>query len=331
LKRSSEAVLQNYYSRGSTYAEPISSILYSLASALGREDNDLLWHSIVGVTSVEQYGRSSSHSSSHPHSIFPPSPDGSPGAQHASYEAVLCVLRDEVRRLNPPEAADRTSSTSPFGNFPGSTNATSEARLASTLGMIPTYARSPNDTSIRLSPEPRLLLIRHWSLYESMLHSPYLAARLHLWNDSGKRRLHKLLAKMGISLNVARQGYTHMDVEAKRNLRGKLLKYAPLYGLEGLVPPEEGSGSSGPWGKREGWGFVRSWGWKACLSAGDVGTVVGAVLEVGKAGGANGHNDNGILIRNGDVVEGQLVDVEGKLEGEEYVERFWAAYDALEK
>ncbi|PQE20210.1 cell division control 45 protein [Rutstroemia sp. NJR-2017a BBW] len=34
-------------------------MMYSLASELGREDNDLLWLTIVGVTSQELYGRSS--------------------------------------------------------------------------------------------------------------------------------------------------------------------------------------------------------------------------------------------------------------------------------
>jgi cell division control protein 45 len=60
------------------------------------------------------------------------------------------VLRDEVRRLNPVPASDIARERDEAG------------------GIIPTSARSPTDTSIRLSPEPRFLLIRHWSLYESM-------------------------------------------------------------------------------------------------------------------------------------------------------------------
>jgi cell division control protein 45 len=168
------------------------------------------------------------------------------------------VLRDEVRRLNPVPASDIARERDEAG------------------GIIPTSARSPTDTSIRLSPEPRFLLIRHWSLYESMLHSPYLSSRLHIWSDAGKRRLHKLLAKMGVSLAEAEKGYTHMDMELKRGLRERLLKFAPMYGLDGLVPADDSHRH-----RHEGWGFVRSWGWQACLSAVDVAVITSAILEVG--------------------------------------------------
>ncbi|GME54207.1 dna replication initiation factor cdc45 [Neofusicoccum parvum] len=67
-----------------------------------------------------------------------------------------------------------------------------------------------------------------------------------------------------------------MDMELKRGLRERLLKFAPVYGLDGLVPEATERG-----GSKEGWGFVRCWGWKACLSAIDVGVVLGAILEVG--------------------------------------------------
>ena len=303
LRRKHEAVLTKYYSLGASYSEPISSILYSLAAELAREDNDLLWHAIVGVSSLELYGRSmtgvgiSSASDS----------GGSAGWGGERGEAIRQVLRDEVRRLNPPDPNDTSR----------------EIARGEASGVIPTTARSPTDTSIRLSPEPRFLLIRHWSLYDSMLHSPYLSARLHIWSDAGRKRLHKLLAKMGVSLTQCKQSYTHMDMDLKRGLRQRLLKYAPLYGLDGLVPPPASAGRG-----REGWGFVRSYGWKACLSATDVGVVVGSILEVGKSGvHANehgGHWDRGREKR-------ELVDEQGQAESEEWVGRFWEAYDALGK
>ena len=112
-------------------------------------------------------------------------------------------------------------------------------------------------------------------------------------------------------------------MDLKKGLRNRLLTYAPLYGLDGLVPPAAGAGRG-----REGWGFVRSWGWKACLSAVDVAVVVGAILEVGKAG-----------VHNGDAVRSwdrggerkEIEDEDGAKEGEEWIGRFWEAYDALEK
>ncbi|KAK0650443.1 Cell division control protein 45-like protein [Lasiodiplodia hormozganensis] len=57
LREQHNRVLDKYYSLGTSYSEPVSSIVYSLASELGREDNDLLWQAIIGVSSLELYGR----------------------------------------------------------------------------------------------------------------------------------------------------------------------------------------------------------------------------------------------------------------------------------
>ena len=147
MRRSHEIVLEQYYSLGTSYSEPISSLAYSLASELGREDNDLLWLAIVGVTSLELSGHTSTGLGTKHAAV-----SNVPNAYHKSWKAnrstrTYALLRDEVRRLNPPPI------DSPYAS--------------------PAYSASssPSDTSIRLSPDPRFLLLRHWSLYDSMLHS----------------------------------------------------------------------------------------------------------------------------------------------------------------
>ncbi|KAL8793031.1 MAG: hypothetical protein Q9195_004342 [Heterodermia aff. obscurata] len=302
LRRKHSSVLSSYYGLGTSYSEPISSLLYSLAEDLGREDNDLLWYAIVGVSSLELHGRSMTGVGISSASEL----GGSAGWGGQRGEQIRQVLRDEVRRLNPPDHKETDR----------------EIMRGEASGVIPTTAKSPTDMSIRLSPEPRFLLIRHWSLYDSMLHSPYLAARLRIWSDLGRKRLHKLLAKMGISLSQCKQSYTNMDMELKKGLRKSLLTYAPMYGLDGLVPPATSGGQG-----RESWGFVRSWGWKATLSAIDVGVIVGAVLEVGKAGTGSASVSSMGAGRTSEQVA--LVDEDGRIEGAEWVSRFWEAYDAL--
>ncbi|KAI5367355.1 Putative CDC45 family protein [Septoria linicola] len=234
MRRKHEATLDRYYDIGTSGAEPVSSMMYSMASEVGRDENELLWLAIVGVSAM----------------LLSPSGAG------PRINLMRATLQDEVRRLNPVPESEILRSQS------------SEA-------IIPTTARSPTDNSIRLSPEPRFLLIRHWSLYDAMRHSPYLATRLHLWNDQGMKRLHKLLAKMGISLAEAGQGYLHMNTEVKQTLRKRILRWAAQYNLEGLVPGDNGARGM------ENWGFVRSWGWAGTLSAEDVAIVIGAILEVG--------------------------------------------------
>lgn len=303
MRREHQAVIAKYYVAGSSFSEPISSMMYSLASELGREDNDLLWLSIVGVTSMELYGRSSAGVAAPVRLSDRNRPTGWMGVRGAR---IRQLLRDEVRRLNPAEMAN--------GRV-----------VPENTGVIPTTARNPEDTSIRLSPEPRFLLIRHWSLYDSMLHSPYLFSRLKTWSETGIKRLHKLLAKMGVSLAQCKQSYTHMDMMLKRELRQKLLQYGSLYNLDEMVPSVDTDGKDRG-GAKDGWGFVRSWGWRATLSAEDVGVVIGALLEVGK----HAHQAD-TTIAPSQAFRDAEEEVDYTAQGEEWVARFWEAYDALEE
>lgn len=306
LRRQNETILRDYYRNGTSYSEPISSMAYSLASELGREDNDVLWLAIVGITSMELYGRSSAGVAVTVRNSESRATSGWLGMRGAR---IRQLLRDEVRRLNPPELQNGNSRVSPEAT-----------------GVIPTTASSPEDMSIRLSPEPRFLLIRHWSLYESMLHSPFMFSRLKTWSEPGIRRLHKFLAKMGVSLVQCRQNYAHMDITLKKELRSKLLKCGSLYNLDDVVPTIETDGKDRA-GAKDGWGFVRSWGWRATLSAQDVGVVIGALLEVGRhATLPNPSGQDGSSQQVVDDLDEDLI-----AQGEEWIPRFWDAYDALER
>lgn len=298
LRQSHESVLEKYYAIGNSYSEPISSLAYSLASELGREDNDMLWLAIVGVTSLELSGQTSTGLGT-----SKPKAHHLPNDYHKSWKATrssrtYALLRDEVRRLNPPKLEDGS------------------------LMMGYGSPTSPSDTSIRLSPDPRFLLLRHWSLYDSMLHSPYLASRLHVCRDDGVKRLHKLLAKMGVSLTQCKQTYTHMDMDLKKLLRERLLQYAGVYGLDDIVPSGKGYASY----DQEGWGFIRSWGWKAQLSAIDVGVIIGAILDVGNS--AHTATTLSTSAYNGSSqATDKPTDVADR--SEVLIPRFFAAYDAL--
>lgn len=64
---------------------------------------------------------------------------------------------------------------------------------ANGLGRTP----NPDDRSIQRSDELRFMLFRHWTLYDAMLHSGYVAGRLGIWKERGRKKLQGLLAKMG--------------------------------------------------------------------------------------------------------------------------------------
>jgi cell division control protein 45 len=88
------------------------------------------------------------------------------------YETYSSILTNEVLRLNidPPSS----SSSSTLNN-----------------------ANNPDDKSIRVSDEFRFMLFRHWNLYDSMYHSGYVAGKMKLYRERGRKNLQGLLAKMG--------------------------------------------------------------------------------------------------------------------------------------
>lgn len=57
--------------------------------------------------------------------------------------------------------------------------------------------QNPDDRSIRQSDEFRFTLFRHWNLYDAMYHSGYVASKMRLYRERGRKNLQGLLAKMG--------------------------------------------------------------------------------------------------------------------------------------
>ncbi len=51
----------------------------------------------------------------------------------------------------------------------------------------------------------RFGLARHWTLYDAMMHSAFVAVRMQTWHDKGRRQLEELLAKMGFKLKECKQ------------------------------------------------------------------------------------------------------------------------------
>ncbi|KAH8116934.1 CDC45-like protein [Phellopilus nigrolimitatus] len=98
-------------------------------------------------------------------------------------------------------------------------------------GNVSINARGPDDNSIRVTEELRFMLWRHWNLYDAMMHSGYVASKLGIWREKGRKRLHGLLAKMGFSTIQSQQPYSHMDMSLKKDLHAKLESITPEYGM----------------------------------------------------------------------------------------------------
>lgn len=169
------------------------------------------------------------------------------------------------------------------------------------------------NNSLSVETDYALFLLRHWSLYESMRHSSYLSAKLQLWTDDGRKKLHKMLAKMGISLQESKEIWTHMVIPIKRGLKEKFQSVSGMYGIEEIVRD----------------GVIRKFGFKGTVTARDSVEALAALLESGKqdygstidSNPATNNNNSGITAGNG---------LKGSEKQTFWVTNFWAGWDALE-
>ncbi|GAB2214671.1 hypothetical protein Droror1_Dr00019031 [Drosera rotundifolia] len=126
-----------------------------------------------------------------------------------------------------------------------------------------TLIRAPESSRIAYEDEPRLMLLREWNLFDSMLCSSYIATKLKTWSDNGLKKLKLLLARMGFALVDCQQKFQYMNPEVKRKMRGEFEKFLPEYGLVDFYYRS----------------FLRLHGYSSQVSAADVVYGVTALLE----------------------------------------------------
>ena len=90
---------------------------------------------------------------------------------------------------------------------------------------------SPPARTCRIAPldDYRFGLLREWTLWEAMAHSPYVASRLQTYTEKGRERLEFLLIKMGIPLREARGSFA---LDMKPTYRVKLEEQLAMHGAE---------------------------------------------------------------------------------------------------
>ncbi|CAH2354373.1 cell division control protein 45 [[Candida] railenensis] len=215
------------------------------------------------------------------------------------YDKIQPLFKEEVIRLNPEDG----------NNSNGGSNGV-----------------NADTSTLSIDKDYHLFLLRHWTLYDSFFYSSHVNSKLNLWTEDGKKKLHKLFAKMGISLAIAQQKWLYVDIGIKKQIPSIFKKYLPLYGLEGIV--------------REG--FIRTFGYMGQLSAMECVESLTALLESDKRifdnsdqnstnnngnSGNNNNNDNS----NNDNDYNKEDHINSLIEKKEkiWVNNFWSAWDAL--
>ncbi|EOX93877.1 hypothetical protein QUC31_004332 [Theobroma cacao] len=126
-----------------------------------------------------------------------------------------------------------------------------------------TKVRAPDSSRIAYEEEPRLMLLREWNLFDSMLCSSYIAPKLKTWSDNGMKKLKLLLARMGFALVDCQQKFQYMNHEVKQKMKDQFEQILPEYGLNDFYYKS----------------FLRLHGYTSRVSAADMVYGVAALLE----------------------------------------------------
>lgn len=227
----------------------------------------------------------------------------------AIYRRLFPILQDEVRRLTPNEGTNHSN-----------VGKSSALKNADTL-------------TLELQPDYYLFLLRYSSLYDSFFYSNYVNAKLSLWNENGKKRLHKMFARMGIPLNVAKESWIYMDNGIKRQLPMIFDRNLDKYGLQDILRD----------------GFVKTFGYRGMISASEFVEALNALLEVGdfvnmdgssssllsnsnNNTNSNGNDNNPLEENNNNNNTKNIVEQEdgNKIVRKKWVSNFWLSWDALD-
>jgi len=121
------------------------------------------------------------------------------GAHSIEHERDECF--NEVQRLNPSfyNKQDDEEERELIDNPQGATDGEKDLFKLVTLN-----TRNREIGSIVYEQELKLMLLRHWTLFDSLCNSNYLVSKLQLWKEHGQKELRNILAKLGISLDQAK-------------------------------------------------------------------------------------------------------------------------------
>jgi cell division control protein 45 len=227
-------ILDGYHYQKSWSGPSTSSFMYSLAGQLQKCDLDVLWSCIVGVTACFIIER----------------------ASEERYLTDIELLCNEAHRMSESlgsfshSLSQSTSSSAGIQSVPDTSDMTPPSWTA-------------RKCVIQEQEELRFFLLQHWSLYQAMACSPYVASVLHPWSERGKKRLESLFAKMGIPLQESIQPFSFLDPQVKKRVFHQLEQHGPEEGLGELFIST----------------FVRKCGYKLRVSATDTVYAINAILS----------------------------------------------------
>ena len=219
------------YTRDSYYSSSSALLLYELAWRLSKDTNDLLWWAIVGHTDLWL----------------------SKKFDDDKFMLDTANLQNHVARLNNRAEGESIAVDS--------LKVSSETELDLVLSLMTNInIRSNNPIMFQV-------LYRHWSIAQSLRHTPYISSRFKAFTLKGEYKISEFLADIGLPLQQCSQVFSAMDLEFRQNITKTFTSKSEKYGLTQLTFNS----------------FNCNFGFRHKYCAGDLVRCVGAVLE---------HHDN---------------------------------------
>jgi len=230
-KRTRKAEVQAHY-KMSSFAGPTSHLFYELARDLKKDNNKSLWCAICGLTDMFINGRMSRDDydlklAHYQEEVLVKNP-----VIASSQAAQNRTMHDLTQRL---PASDQQSfasvnvsgilnGTQALGGSANQSAAQSANQSIANISAIggDVLANARRRGHIQSSKEFQFFCMRHWTLFDSLYHSSYVAAKLNVWRLHGERALMKLLVQWGIPLQEARQPYKNMMFNFEKKLLSRL-------------------------------------------------------------------------------------------------------------
>ena len=89
--------------------------------------------------------------------------------------------------------------------------------------------------TILIGSDYKLILYRHWNLYDSFIYSTYPLGILSTWKEPGKAEVQKIFAYMGIPLSEAKQKYRYMKNEHLDTFKDKIIDVSKKFFLNEII------------------------------------------------------------------------------------------------
>lgn len=200
LRKQRRTRVRLHYSSGSYHGSPSSWTAYTLCHQLRFGDiPDLLWLACVGLTDAYLHGK----------------------LDVAGYSALSINMKQHVGRLFPNDVIDRAG-RAVYAEELETTYQEQGLYTSNNGGGALTRIGLSENGRILYQDEYKFMLLRHTSLWDSMLHSNFVASKLRVWKSAGRQKLMELLAKMGFPLDQCRQPWAFVGPGMKRRLAERL-------------------------------------------------------------------------------------------------------------